>query len=140
MVSLKWSRSPSSSLLPFFGEGGGFPYYNRLQKEGYPYFNLATRAPRYPSSGGLDFNCWFLVEGQWETTPEEINPNREVTKSPARSKGPGKKQSWYDNSTLDCPKLWISFRTWLGVTKLRPVLDSAGLSYFLQESCKLVFM
>ena len=40
-----WTRSPSSALSPFHVFGGGFPYSNRLQKQGHPYSNLSTRGP-----------------------------------------------------------------------------------------------
>ena len=66
------TRSPSSALLPFFG--GGFPYYNRLQRKtkkkenGYPCSNLSLGGPRSTWQNLFVFFGWDPNHGCcWDT-------------------------------------------------------------------------
>ena len=54
------TRSPRIVPLYRFIFGGGFPYWNRLQKKGYPYSTLSTGGPgqaKTPRNGGLQHPC-----------------------------------------------------------------------------------
>ena len=70
---------PSGALLPTFLVGGGFPYENRLQMKGYPYYNLFifTGGPR----------CW--VQKDVFLAPDGLPLQKRKGRKPAVQIYPG---------------------------------------------------